>query len=280
MTMETEAATAAEDQSFEDAFAEFSGARDVPDQDEPSTTETEVVVEKEQTEQPEATEQKVGESDSDYEKRLQAAEEAAKTWEHKFKSEVGRQTALQRKVGELEAQLKERPQSPQAQRQYSERMQGLMNDFPEIAQALQEELETQLATVREEVQQAVAPMKQQEEQRQYAAEEQQVVAKYPEFVQTVNSREFLEWFQDQPDAVQALAASPKAKDAIAVIDYYSASRRQVAANPEVQNIMAKRNASLERNVSVKNSAPAPVNDGPDDFESAFAHFARKRNQTR
>jgi uncharacterized protein YqcC (DUF446 family) len=279
MTMETEAATAAEDQSFEDAFAEFSGASIDPDQEETSTEEAKPEAAEEQTEQPEAIKQQVGESDKDFETRLQAAEEAAKTWEHKFKSEVGRQTALQRKVSELEAQLKERPQSQQAQRQYSERMQGLMNDFPEIAQALQEELETQLATVREEVQQAVAPMKQQEEQRQYAAEEQQVVAKYPEFAQTVNSSEFLEWFKDQPDAVQALAASPKAKDAIAVMDYYSASRRQVAANPEVQNILAKRNASLERNVAVKNTAPAPVADSPDDFEAAFAHFARKRNKT-
>lgn len=277
MTMETEAATAAEDQSFEDAFAEFSGASTAPDQDETQAEETQQA--EEQTEQPEAIEQKVGESDKDFETRLRAAEEAAATWEHKFKSEVGRQTALQRKVGELEAQLKERPQSQQAQRQYSERMQGLMSDFPEIAQALQEELETQLATVREEVQQAVAPMKQQEEQRQYAAEEQQVIAKYPEFAQTVNTREFLEWFQDQPEAVQALAASPKARDAIAVMDYYSANRRQVAANPEVQNIMAKRNASLERNVAVRNTAPAPVADGPDDFDAAFAHFARKRNKT-
>jgi hypothetical protein len=63
------------------------------------------------------------------------------------------------------------------------------------------------------------------------------------------------------------------------MDYYSANRRQVAANPEVQNIMAKRNASLERNVAVRNTAPAPVADGPDDFDAAFAHFARKRNKT-
>ena len=277
MTMETEAAQgAAEDQSFDDAFAEFSGARDVPDQDEPVTEEAPAV---EAPAEEQQIEQQVGESDQDFETRLRAAEEAAATWEHKFKSEVGRQTALQRKVGELEAQLKERPQSQQAQRQYSERMQGLMSDFPEIAQALQEELETQLATVRDEVQQAVAPMKQEQEQRQYAAEEQQVTQKYPEFVQTVNSTEFLTWFSDQPDAVQALAASPKAKDAIAVMDYYSASRRQVAANPEVQNILAKRTASLERNVAVRNTAPSPVAEGPDDFEAAFAHFARKRNKT-
>lgn len=275
MTMENEAAvseeTAAEDQSFEEAFAEFSrpdplASEPVPDQDEPPQ-------EDEPKEEP-----KVEEPQTDVAAKLAAAEQAARDWEHRFKSEVGRQTALQRKVGELEAQLKERPQSQQAQRQYSDRMQALMQDFPEIATALQEELETQLAAVRNEVRQAVEPMKQQEEQRRYQAEEARVKEKYPDFAETVNSREFLDWFQTQPEAVRSLAASPFANDTLAVLDYYSATRPRPVENAEVQQIAQRRQQSLERNVSVRNSAPAPIADAPDDFEAAFNHYSRQRER--
>jgi hypothetical protein len=269
MTMETEAAQeAAEDQSFDEAFAEFAAGREEPDvQEEPDEQEPTAPEAEPQSDDP--LTQQAGESNEDFTARLNAAEKAATEWEHKFKSEVGRQTALQRKVQELEAQLQAQPQNQQAQKQYSQRMKGLMDDYPEIAEALQAELEESLAAVRAEVQAAVAPMKKQEEQRRYEAEEQTVKARYPDFVDVVNSKEFLDWFNEQPDAVQALAASPNARDAIAVMDYFSANRRPVAANPEVQNIQAKRQQALEKHVSIRNSAAAPVADGPDDFEAFF-----------
>jgi len=275
---------AAEEQDeFEQAFAEFSGKADDDPEQETNAGADEAPAEDVPVSEEvagEVLQQGANESDADFNARLKAAEESAKEWEHKFKSEVGRQTALQRKVQELEAQLKTQPQSQQAQRQYSQRMQSLMGDFPEIAEALQAELEEQLSLVRNEVQQAVAPMRQLEEQRRFEAEEQQVKARYPDYGQVVNTREFLEWFNDQPDAVRSLAASPHAKDAIAVMDYFSATRRSVAANPEVQNIQAKRQQALEKHVSIKNSAPAPINDGPDDFEAAFNHYARRLDQQR
>ena len=268
---------AADDDVFAQAFAEFAAGREEPDvQEEPDEQEPTAPEAEPQSDDP--LTQQAGESNEDFTARLNAAEKAATEWEHKFKSEVGRQTALQRKVQELEAQLQAQPQNQQAQKQYSQRMKGLMDDYPEIAEALQAELEESLAAVRAEVQAAVAPMKKQEEQRRYEAEEQTVKARYPDFVDVVNSKEFLDWFNEQPDAVQALAASPNARDAIAVMDYFSANRRPVAANPEVQNIQAKRQQALERHVAVRNSAPAPVADGPDDFEAAFAHFARKRSR--
>lgn len=278
MTLEADAApVAAEDQSFEEAFAEFSQSeapvaepeQQVPDQDPAAGAEAEAVTGDPLTQQ-------VGESDQDFASRLTAAEAAAKDWEHKFKSEVGRQTALQRKVQELETQLRSQPQTQQAQRQYSQRMQHLMEDFPEIATALQEELDSVVGSVREEVRKISEPLKQQEQQRQYLAEEAAVREKYPDFAEVVNTPEFLDWFQAQPDAVQALAASPAARDAIAVMDYFSAGRRPVAANQEVQNIQARRQQSQQRHVSVRNSAPAPIADSPDDFESAFNYFARKK----
>lgn len=282
MTMEAEAAVAAEDQSFEEAFAEFASAdsgsgeaaeavgNNAPDKGEIPAAELA------DPETGEALKQQAGESDQDFAARLTAAEEAARQWEHKFKSEIGRQTALQRKVQELETQLRSQPQTQQAQRQYSQRMAQLMEDYPEIAGALQEELDSVVGSVREEVRQIAEPLKQQEQQRRYQAEEAQVRERYPDFVEVVNTPEFLDWFQSQPSAVQALAASQEANDAIAVMDYFTASRRQQAANPEVQNIQAKRQQALQRNVSVRNTAPAPVADAPDDFESAFKYFARKR----
>lgn len=282
MTTEIEAApVAADDNSeFEAAFAEFSEARDEPEGKEDSDEGYET---SEPEAEPEATpepEQQVEQKTDDLDARIAAAEKAAKDYEHRYKSEIGRQTALQKKVQELQAQLEQRPQAAASQRQYTERMQNLMGEFPEIASALQEELDARLAEVRNEVQSAVAPMKQQEEARQYQAEESRVREIYPDFVDVVKSQDFMDWFERQPPAIKDLASSPHANDALAVMDYYTGykGRNQAAANPEVQDTIAKRQAALQRNVSVKNTAPAPVSDGPDDFESAFEYFARKRNK--
>lgn len=290
------AESAADDSEFNAAFAEFAGGSEEPTEsgkveessnEEPGyetgkSEQGQQTLQGEVNGESEPLVQQAGESDKDFATRLSAAEKAAKTWEHKFKSEVGRQTALQRKVEELTAQLQSKPESQQAQRQYSAHMQKLMGEFPEIAEAVQAELEMQLAAVRNEVSQAVAPMRQQEQERAFQQEEARVKELYPDFAETVRSPQFMDWFNTQPEAVKSLAASPFANDALAVMDYYTSysSRQQAAGNPIVQQVQAKRNEALQRHVSVRNTAPSPVNDGPDSFESAFEYYSRKKERAR
>jgi len=290
------AESAADDSEFNAAFAEFAGGSEEPTEsgeveesgNDDSGYETEAEVQDETATQDEVNGdsesliQQAGESDQDFAARFEAAEKAAKTWEHKYKSEVGRQTALQRQVNELKAQLQSQPESKQAQRQYSARMQKLMDEFPEIGEAFNGELQEQLAAVRNEVSQFVEPMRQQEQERIYQQEEARVKELYPDFAEIVKTPQFSDWFNAQPEAVKSLAASPYANDAVAVMDYYSAysSRHQAAVNPVVQQVQAKRNEALQRHVSVRNTAPSPVNDGPDSFESAFEYYSRKKERAR
>lgn len=47
---------------------------------------------------------------------------------------------------------------------------------------------------------------------------------YPRWVETVRSKEFSDWQDRQPASVQSLAHSPKAKDAILMLDLYERDR--------------------------------------------------------
>lgn len=271
------AADEAADAEFEQAFNEFSHAdtdvAELPDTDdsdnppEPDTAPAE-------TPQP-TVEQLMAE--------LEQTRTLAQDFEHRFKSEVGRQAAYQRQVQELKTQLQALPQQASTatqQKKLSNRMAKIAEDFPELAEVLQEELSEAISTVRQELDQNLQPIRQREQEAYYAREEQRVAEAYPNFADVVRSTQFHRWFAEQPEAVRSLAASPYAQDAIAVMDYFTGGARfkqpqAVAPNPQVGEVQARRQAAMQRNVSVKNSAPAPVTDAPDDYESAFNFYAKR-----
>lgn len=66
-------------------------------------------------------------------------------YEHRFKSEAGRQTAYQRRIEELERQLaaREAPPkpTPEQEKAREDRMKQLREDFPDVAEPLLEEIE-------------------------------------------------------------------------------------------------------------------------------------------
>lgn len=258
---------------FENAFAEFSRAREERD-DEQQAPEPETVVEDTplEADAPEGAE----EDKPEWQVQLDEAQKRASDWEHRYRSDLGRQAALQKKISDLEAKIQESgPRSDESRAEYSGRMQGLMEDYPEIAQALQDELDRRLGSVNQEL----TPMIEERERRERSVAEDQVKNRYPDFTETVRSREFLEWYSGQPQSIQRLAASDDPSDAIAMLDFYSAVSRPTS-NPAVQEIREKRSQALARNVSVRNTAPAPTGDAPDDFEAAFSFYAKQRERQR
>lgn len=274
MAIEEEQVNAAEnpaaEDEFETAFAEFAKAREG---DEQVTEDEPVEVEAADTDEAEAPIEE--EEKPEWQVRLEEAEKRASDWEHRYKSDLGRQAALQKKIADLESKLQESaPKSEETRAEYSERMQGLMEDYPEIAQALQEELDRRLGGMKQEL----SPVFEERQQRERDAAVAQVRDKYPDFDRTVNSQEFIEWYVQQPVSIQRLAGSQDPADAIAMLDYYSAISRP-ASNPAVQEIREKRNQSLARNVTVRNTAPAPTGDAPDDFEAAFRFYAKQKERT-
>ncbi len=275
----TEAAAPAAEDDFESAFKEAAAQREgrAPQDDEPAAKEA-----TEQKADGEAPATKDGtKQDSpagDIQAELEAERKRAAEFEHKFRSEVGRQAALQRQIQELQGRINQAPQPAASAAPRSKQMQKLVEDFPEIAEALEAELETRLGSVKNEVDQRLQPIAAKEQERQAAAEEAAVKDAYPNMVEIVNSTEFANWLPKQPQAVQALAASPRAMDAIALIDYFTGGQRPQQGASTVQSIQEKRAQQLSRHVSVKNTAPPPVADAPDDFASAFKFFAHKRER--
>lgn len=268
------AASAADEGEFEQAFAEFASGAEEPEQ------EPEQVAQPEQSESPaEQGEPEGEESELDKIRReLEETRRAAQDYEHRFRSEVGRQSAYQRQIQELKTQIQAAPKQTQAQqRQLSERMSGLMNDFPEIAEAVSEEISAAIKSTKEEIAAQLRPMHEREQQAIYESQEAAVKAAYPDFEEIASSTEFATWFAQQPESVRALAGSRVAQDAIAVIDYFTGGKRfkQPESNPQVQQVKAQRQAALQRNQSVRNTSPAPIAEGLDDYESAFAFYANK-----
>lgn len=270
---------AAEGDEFEHAFAEFAAAQDgeaeavvdAPDQEDPAHDPAQAEPPEREASEPAPPTIEALTAE------LEQARQAASDFEHRFRSEVGRQAAYQRQISELKAQIQSTPNPTSAQqRTLSERMTKIADDFPELAQAFQEELEEAIGAVRQELDQNLQPIRQREQEAYLQMEERRVAEAYPDFQNVVRSTEFQAWFSEQPEAVRSLAASPLAQDAIAVLDYYTGGQRfRQEPNAQVQQVQSRRQAAMERNTSVRTSAPAPVADAPDDFESAFNYYAKR-----
>ena len=82
--------------------------------------------------------------------------------------------------------------------------------------------------------------------------------------------------------MQSLAGSKDPQDAIAMLDYFTGGKRGAPpqADPQIQEIKARREQALQRNVTVRNTSAPQIADAPDDFDSAFAYFAKKRERDR
>lgn len=100
--------------------------------------------------------------------------------------------------------------------------------------------------------------------------------RHPGWGRTVNTPEFKSWYQSQPQAVQALAKSPKAVDAIQMLDMYVSGKSQATQEARSLNAAALcyrakyhgdalvRDASQselqDRNIACDTSAPTEARD--------------------
>lgn len=290
---QTDAANEAAEDEFEQEFARISRERDGVEEpaaaqeaaSDETTTEDETREEADtaasdaeaEAEQQAADDQQAEEDKPEWQRKVEEAEKRASDWEHRYRSDLGRQAALQKKVRELEAKLQDSGQrAGETRAEHSERMQHLMQDYPEIAEALQDELDRRLGGVKE----SLTPVFEEQQQRARQSAEKAVEEVHPDYRETVQSPQFIDWFSSQPDSVKQMAASEDPQDAIAVLNFYNAMNgvQPPQSNPAVKEIREKRSQALQRNVAVRNTAPAPVGDAPDDFESAFKFYAKRKER--
>ena len=270
---------------FESAFDEFAEGEVSA---ELAPEDTEVVAETEEVEAAAETEEAPVEQDiwaeadeglrSEYDKLRDNNDKLS----HQAKSNAGRIGALQRKLNEFQAtspaggatpsatEVAEAMKTPEAWASFNE-------EYPDIHDAIESRLEVERSQNQETMNRALQPLRAAEEERhvnvQYAALE----AAHTDWKDVVKSGAFVDWLQQQPNAIQQLSNSNDAFEASKLIDYYKMSlpREEAATTSTVTSIQQKRAKQLEDSTGVK-SKPGPGATGvipPDDFDAAFEMFA-------
>jgi len=125
---------------------------------------------------------------------------------------------------------------------------SLKSDFPEWAEAIDERLgaaqaqKVDVDALRQQVASELAPKIRAELEASF--EPRLVDIAHRGWRQLVNTPEFVEWIKAQPADVQRLAASPKADDAIDLLDRYKETRKVIPKTAE--EIAAERQARLRQ----------------------------------
>ena len=201
---------------------------------------------------------------------------------HQAKSNAGRIGALQRKLNEFQStspaggnqpsanEVAEAMKTPEAWASFNE-------EYPDIHDAIESRLEVERSQNQETMNRALQPLRAAEEERHVSNQYAALEAAHTDWKDVVKSESFVDWLQEQPNAIQQLSNSNDAFEASKLIDYYKLSqpKEEIATTSTVTSIQQKRAKQLEDAAGVR-SKPGPGATGvipPDDFDSAFNWFA-------
>ena len=272
---------------FDSAFDEFSTEEETTSA-ELAPEDTEFVAETEEVEaaieEPEqAPEEDIwAEADDGLKSEYDKLKENNDKLSHQAKSNAGRIGALQRKLNEFQAtspaggvqpsatEVAEAMKTPEAWASFNE-------EYPDIHDAIESRLEMERSQNQETMNRALQPLRAAEEERHVSNQYAALEAAHTDWKDVVNSESFVDWLQEQPNAIQQLSNSNDAFEASKLIDYYKMSlpREEAATTSTVTSIQQKRAKQLEDSTGVK-SKPGPGATGvipPDDFDAAFEMFA-------
>jgi hypothetical protein len=202
--------------------------------------------------------------------QLESLKQERDHFEHSFKSQVGRVSALQKK---LDGEKKE-----EAEVSDDDDVKSLLEDYPEIAAPIIKAMEKKFGKVLGEVDQRLAPIQQQEEQRYIASQLDILNKEFPDWGKTVHSQEYNDWLSQQPAAVQSLDGTVHANEMAYLLRGFNQTRN-VAENVQQQQAVEladKRRQKMAANVSVQSKGPSKKSVAPDDFDAAWDFYASKQ----
>ena len=303
-----------EDDEFDQAFAEFSGEttdtenylqQELPDDDQVENqveTGDDVDLEQESSEDDtdfESTEDEQEDPyahlDDDVRAEIERIRGEASDWRHRYQSDAGRVSALQRKINELENKLSTPAPTVADIEQMVEggdedEMNEFKEDYPDIAKAVDRMVAAKLKQERNQNQQALQqmdnryqqvlqPIREQEHERSVREQESSLENLHPDWRDIATSASFGDWVSRQPEAVRAMVSSDYADDASYVLDSYKAMsgnhRAPSTPNPGVENVVNKRQQVLNNASAPRTRRSAPKTGVPENFEDAFAYYASK-----
>jgi hypothetical protein len=198
-------------------------------------------------------------------------------WRHRYQSDEGRVSALQKQINSLQSRGQAQPTPAEVQQamQSDGAWESFSKEYPEMAKAI----ETKFNTA---VESRIAPLQQAEERRREQAAIAALQAQHSDAVDVVRSARFHQWLQQQPQRIQQLAKQTNDPVEMGfVLDTYkrftapAANQRPAATPPaDVGSQRAQRVAASETVPSSRapsGSKPIPK----DDFDTAFEAYARR-----
>ena len=220
---------------------------------------------------------------------LEELQQEKSNWQHRFQSDAGRVSALQRKINDLEAALSTPQQAvaPQAQPVdpiQSPEMDSFKEDYPDIAEAVDRMVQQQLAQERQQfagainqldsrISQTIKPIQENEHQRFVDTQMQALEAQHPDWREVASSADFLDWIGHQPDTVQSMYNSESASDAAYLVGSFKQVYQQA---PQAEPVAPQTQPELAQAVSPRSRRTAPVtNTVPDDYEAAWDYWVNK-----
>ena len=181
-------------------------------------------------------------------------------FEHSFKSQVGRVSALQKKLDS---------ESPPAKK-FDDDLASAMEDYPEIVKPMIDYFERKYG----DLDQRLAPIQQQndrqDEQRYIDTQINIIDSNIPEWREIVAGNEYKNWLTEQPSAIQAMSSSYDARDYQYLIGSFQGTKNKS------NELAQRRQTKLAGNVAVQSKGASKSSSAPDDFSSAWEYYANKK----
>jgi hypothetical protein len=283
-----EVAEVEEEQSFEEAFEELSSESEKPSDDYELAEETQadesIAVEPAQEESEQELQDIWANSTDEQRAAYEQVQNEAQNWSHKYRSDEGRVSALQRQVNELTAAKSQAaPTPPEAFT--GEKWKEIDEEYPEIAgginerfDAIQAQHQAELNAMRGQVSSMLDPILAQQKEREKRVELDKLAAEHPDWQQVAQSQEFTGWLNGQPAQVQSLYGSNSAADAGYLVQTYKDATgitAPAAVSPQANTVQAKREKQLRESTGISGRKTAARSIPKDDFEGSFEFYARQ-----
>lgn len=257
---------------YEAAFEEFANKKDGITPEPKAETEAKA---EEETEEEASVEEATEEDDP-----LSLARQEIDQWKHKYNSDIGRVNAYQRQIQDLQKQLSEvkTTDNPKNSGVSDEEWESLVNDYPDIAQAIESKTKQQESLYMQQLQQLqqqIAPLQQAQTQQMIDFERQKLTQSHPDWQDICQSEDFTAWLNQQPEEVQSYIGSTRADHNIYLLDAYKAMTGSQSESPLSQ----KREKQLQQSKTVSNRSTVNQRDvvPDDDYEAAFEYYANKKD---
>jgi len=221
----------------------------------------------------------------DYEKQqllkeIESLRQLTAKLEHSNKSQVGRVSALQKKI---DTELANRLDITDTID--DDEIRDLLEIYPVEAEKIIAWAKNQvitpvhdeIKTIEQEGEKDYAEQREYWAQQEYQNQVDYLNTKYGDWDKWGNSPEFSQWLGTKPPAIKAMANQFDVNNFDYLLNEYIIEQNRLTSSIDERKsqLESDRKARLESNVNIKNTGAAKTAAPPEDFESAFNYFAKK-----